>query len=105
MLSHVYAKLENAFDNENKRKPTLVSTIVFRAKITGTKYYVPSWALHWGIVVDQMLYHLRYDQAEKRVEFHYEKWMRDDSSKFDIRTVGTTGYGHETIRDIGAPNT
>jgi len=100
-LPQVCSTLGDTFENEKRRKLVPVSAIVFRAKISGTKYHVPSWALHWGIVVDQMLYHLRYDQAEKRVEFHYEKWMRENGSKYDIRVVGNTCYSHEAIRDIG----
>jgi hypothetical protein len=83
------------------RAGTPVSTMVCRGRINGTKYHVPSFADHWGVVVGNMLYHLVYHWSEKRAEFTWERWERQDSPRINISRVGTTHYTHEEISAIG----
>jgi hypothetical protein len=78
-----------------------VFTMVCRGKIHGTRFHVPSFADHWGIVVNNTLYHLIYHWKEKRSEFTWEKWDKKDSPKVNLRKVGTTHYTHEEISSIG----
>src|SRR5271154_1762540 len=50
-----------------------VSTLVCRGKgsMSGTSYVVPTFAVHWGVIVRTTLFHLRYSSKNKTVRFNW----------------------------------
>jgi hypothetical protein len=82
---------------------TQVSTLVCRGqKMEGASYIVPSWARHWGVIIDEVLWHLRYDPKKRAVMFTYRPWEQEDERKYTVRQVGTTRYTWKQIRALGS---
>jgi hypothetical protein len=79
---------------------TPVSTMIRRGKFNGTKYHVPSFANHWGVIVGDTIYHITY-HARQTIVFTWEYWEKEDSPSYNIRRVGTTHYIHEELTSIG----
>lgn len=84
-----------------------VSTLVCRGKddISGTGYVVPTFAVHWGVIVRDFLFHLRYDSRTKAVQFDVRSWRsKNGDARYDVDEVGKTPYSTDEINEIGAFN-
>jgi hypothetical protein len=81
-----------------------VSTLVCRGKdgLLGSGYVVPSFAVHWGVIARQTLFHLRYHSKIKSVQFEWRKWRpADGGSRYDVDAVGQTPYSTDDLIEIG----
>jgi hypothetical protein len=81
-----------------------VSTLVCRGKggIPGTGYVVPTFAVHWGVIVRASLFHLRYDSKRKAVQFDWRPWKpKDSDSRHDVDVIGQTPYSTDDLIEIG----
>ena len=100
---------EDLPDNWPRQRPTAVglssvSTLVCRGKgeILGVGYVVPTFAVHWGIIVRNILFHLRYNSKTKEVQFDFRPWRpRDSDSKYDVHAVGETSHSTDELIEIG----
>ena len=96
-------------DNASRTTPASVglapvSTLVCRGKggIPGTGYVVPTFAVHWGVIVRASLFHLRYDSKNKAVQFDWRPWKpKDGDSRYDVDVVGQTPYSTDDLIEIG----
>src|SRR5271156_195639 len=83
-----------------------VSTLVCRGKgeIAGTGYVVPKFAVHWGVIARETLFHLRYDSRSKAVQFDWRAWRaKDGDSKYKVDEVGQTPYSTDQLIETGTP--
>lgn len=81
-----------------------VSTLVCRGKggMSGTGYVVPTFAVHWGVIVRASLFHLRYDSKNKAVRFDWRPWEpKEGDSRYDVDVVGQTPYSTDDLIEIG----
>lgn len=81
-----------------------VSTLVCRGKgeIYGAGYVVPTFAVHWGVISRETLFHLRYDSRSKAVQFDWRAWRaKDGDSKYKVDEVGQTPYSTDQLIQIG----
>jgi hypothetical protein len=70
---------------------TSLPTLVCRGKgsMPGTSYVVPTFAIHWGVVVRTTLFHLLYYSKSKTVQFNWHTWEpKDGDSRYEITKVG-----------------
>jgi len=109
-LEAACSPLEGNTDNRPHTTPasvglSAVSTLVCRGKddITGTGYVVPTFAVHWGVIVRDFLFHLQYNSKTKAVEFDVRSWRskNGNSRRYDVDEVGKTPYSTDEINDIG----
>jgi hypothetical protein len=82
---------------------TSVSTLVCRGKgISGSSYVVPTFAVHWGVIVRGSLFHLRYDSKNKAVQFNWHTWKsKDGDPRYEVTEVGHTPYSTDDLIEIG----
>jgi hypothetical protein len=81
-----------------------VSTLVCTGKSSfpGSSYIVPPFAVHWGVIVGCVLFHLRYNSKLKTVKFCLQLWDEtQDGSRHEVDVVGTTKYYTEELIIIG----
>jgi hypothetical protein len=83
-----------------------VRSLVGRGKgsMPGTSYLVPSFAVHWGLVIRDSIFHLRYfpNVPEKRVRFVWGPWEEDMKKKgHEVQVIGTTRYTTDQLIAIG----
>jgi hypothetical protein len=81
-----------------------VSTLVCTGKssLPGSSYIVPPFAVHWGVVVGRVLFHLRYNSKQKMVKFCVQLWdQTQDASRHKLDLVGTTKYNTDELITIG----
>lgn len=82
-----------------------IKSLVCRGKgsIPGTNYLVPSFAVHWALVIRHSIFHLRYfPNQEKRVRFVWGTWQEDmKKDGHEIQVVGTTHYNTDQLVEIG----
>lgn len=81
-----------------------VSTLVCRGKggLSGIGYVVPTFAVHWGVIVRRSLFHLRYNSKKKSVEFDWRRWEpKEGDSRYDVDDVGQTPYSTDDLIEIG----
>lgn len=70
----------------------------------GTSYLVPSFAVHWGLVIRHSLFHLRYfpDVPVKKVRFVLSLWEEDMKKEgHELRVIGSTHYNTDQLVEIG----
>ena len=84
-----------------------ISTVsTFIAKKNFQNFAVPSFATHWGVVVDfrnppkKVLYHILFEPECREIIFSQTSWMSKWSTH-NIIPVGTTLYGMAEINGIG----
>jgi hypothetical protein len=81
---------------------THVSTLVCRGrKMPDSSFVVPTWASHWGIIIDGTLFHLQYQPKDRRIVFTYRPWDEAINSAHRVQQVGTTRFNFNEIRSIG----
>jgi hypothetical protein len=81
-----------------------VSTLVCRGKgeISGIGYVVPTFAVHWGVIVRETLFHLRYDSRNKAVQFDWRAWRTvEGNPKHKVDVVGQTPYSTDELIETG----
>jgi len=66
-----------------------------------SSFVVPTWASHWGIIIDETLFHLQYQPKNRRVVFTYRPWDEAVDSAHRVQQVGTTSLTFDQIRSIG----
>ena len=84
-----------------------ISTVsTFIAKKNFQNFAVPSFATHWGVVIDfndppeRILYHILFEPECREVVFSQTSWM-SKWSKHNVIPVGTTLYGMAEVYRIG----
>lgn len=81
---------------------THVSTLVCRgSKMPNSSFVVPTWASHWGIIIDGTLFHLQYQPRDHKIVFTYRPWDEAINSAHRVQQVGTTRLSFDQIRSIG----
>ena len=81
---------------------TQVSTLVCQGqKLEGSGFIVTSWAKHWGVIIDEVLWHLLYNPKTQSVSIGFRQWETVDPTKYTVTQVGTTRYEWVEIRAIG----
>jgi hypothetical protein len=82
-----------------------VSTLVCTGKsaLPGASYVVPTFAVHWGIIVRRTLFHLRYNSQTRSVKFSWQPWDVESDSRHKVDSVGTTKYNTDDLIHIGIP--
>ena len=81
-----------------------VSTLVCRGKgeISGIGYVVPTFAVHWGVIVRETLFHLRYDSRNKAVQFDWRAWRaKEGNPKHKVDVVGQTQCSTDELIETG----
>jgi hypothetical protein len=79
-----------------------VHTLVCTGKGTfpGTNYAVPTFAVHWGVIVRGVLFHLKYNGRKKEISFQIQLW--ESTTSYQVDKVGHTTYVTDDIIKIGA---
>jgi hypothetical protein len=83
-----------------------IRSLVCRGKgsMPGTSYLVPSFAVHWGLVIRDSIFHLRYfpNVPDKRVRFVWGPWEEDmKKDGHEVQVIGTTHYTTDQLIAIG----